>query len=573
MELELKSARHQIAWLSRQLFGQKADRVSMDQVHAEWTKFCKELETQISGTPTPAGQDVSTVSTSMQILLALVDKAGQGAAALLDSETATSLPDVAGGEAVESERAVPDSAEQPQTETTGETAPPTPDDNGGRSRKGHGRRRLPETLPTRYIVLEPDEIPEGAKRIGEKVSERLGIIPRHLEKIVIVRPVYAISENTDGEERTKTFKADRPSEMIPGGLFTPTGLGHVIAERFAWHTPWNRLSRKFAEGGFYLPKSTLSGVSIRAEPAARRVIDAMLKHAKGIAPAMHIDPTSVRFLERNACKKGAAWIRVALDVGVFVDFSRNLDGATAAPLLAGWRCPMVADGAQIFDHGVKQYQLERGGCWNHGRRKLVYVSPMDPRALAGIQPISELFKIEAEIADLDPDQKLEIRKQRSAPIVKKIFEWRDRMLKDPSLPSRGEFAKALRYLRNQEARLTLFLRDGRVLIHNNLAELGCRHIAVGRLNWTFLGSDAGAGAASVWLTLILSAAMWNLAPEGYLRDLFRVLPDWPQTRVLELAPHAWKATRARLIPGELMAEYGPLTIPERPGALPDIAQY
>ena len=39
--------------------------------------------------------------------------------------------------------------------------------------------------------------------------------------------------------------------------------------------------------------------------------------------------------------------------------------------------------------------------------------------------------------------------------------------------------------------------------------------------------------------------MHGLEPYAYLRDLLCVLPSWPQTRVLELAPANWKATAAR----------------------------
>ena len=53
-------------------------------------------------------------------------------------------------------------------------------------------------------------------------------------------------------------------------------------------------------------------------------------------------------------------------------------------------------------------------------------------------------------------------------------------------------------------------------------------------------------------------------PEAYLRDLFRLLPTWPQTRFLELAPKNWAATRARLDLDALALPLGPVLIPPRP---------
>lgn len=125
-------------------------------------------------------------------------------------------------------------------------------------------------------------------------------------------------------------------------------------------------------------------------------------------------------------------------------------------------------------------------------------------------------------------------------------------------------AGALRYLRNQEPRLELFLGNGEIPIHNNLTEHQTRHLAVGRKHWLFFGSEAAAEAACVWLSLVLSARMHGLDVERYLRDLFRVLPLSPASRIIELAPHRWTATRPRLDPLEMSRELGRLTIPPAP---------
>ncbi len=36
--------------------------------------------------------------------------------------------------------------------------------------------------------------------------------------------------------------------------------------------------------------------------------------------------------------------------------------------------------------------------------------------------------------------------------------------------------------------------------------------------------------------------MHGIEPQGYLRDLLCLLPSWPRSRVLELAPAYWKQT-------------------------------
>jgi hypothetical protein len=50
-------------------------------------------------------------------------------------------------------------------------------------------------------------------------------------------------------------------------------------------------------------------------------------------------------------------------------------------------------------------------------------------------------------------------------------------------------------------------------------------------------------------------------PEQYLEEVMRVLPHWPDSRYLELAPNNWARTRAKLLPSELDAPFGGFTIP------------
>lgn len=91
-----------------------------------------------------------------------------------------------------------------------------------------------------------------------------------------------------------------------------------------------------------------------------------------------------------------------------------------------------------------------------------------------------------------------------------------------------------------------------------------RRVATGRKAWLFCGSDDHAQAAGNLLTLIASARLHGLDPEQYLRDLFRVLPQWPRDRFIELAPKYWAATRARIDAAQLEVEIGWITIPPPP---------
>ncbi len=77
----------------------------------------------------------------------------------------------------------------------------------------------------------------------------------------------------------------------------------------------------------------------------------------------------------------------------------------------------------------------------------------------------------------------------------------------------------------------------------------------------FYGSDVHAQAAAAIFSLVASCRLHSLDPEQYLEEVMRVLPYWPDSRYLELAPNKWALTRAKLLPAELDAPFGSFTVP------------
>ena len=125
----------------------------------------------------------------------------------------------------------------------------------------------------------------------------------------------------------------------------------------------------------------------------------------------------------------------------------------------------------------------------------------------------------------------------------------------------GLVAAAFGYAVRQEAALRRFLDDGRLHMTNNHSERAVRTIAVGRRAWLFFGSDDHASAAANLFSLIASCELHGLDPETYLSEIIHVLPFWPRTRYLELAPRYWAATRARIPAAQLKVEIGDVTVP------------
>ena len=104
-----------------------------------------------------------------------------------------------------------------------------------------------------------------------------------------------------------------------------------------------------------------------------------------------------------------------------------------------------------------------------------------------------------------------------------MAKWLQKSL--PNVPPESAIAKALKYLHNQWPRLIRYLENGAYPIDNNPAENAIRPFAIGRKNWMFSTSQAGAKASANLYSLIETAKVNNLNPTDYLEKIFTDLPN------------------------------------------------
>lgn len=83
----------------------------------------------------------------------------------------------------------------------------------------------------------------------------------------------------------------------------------------------------------------------------------------------------------------------------------------------------------------------------------------------------------------------------------------------------------MQYLNNQWSRLIAYADDGSWPIDNNRAENTIRPFVIGRKNWLFSSSQAGAYASANLYSLIETAKANNLEPYPYLKEIFTLLPQ------------------------------------------------
>ena len=423
-------------------------------------------------------------------------------------------------------------------------------------RKVNKRRKdFPDHLPRRTTVHEVDREELPCPDCGEPRSEFGEETAQELERIeftyvhTIVRK-KCVCRRCEGN----IIVASGGQRVIEKSILGPGFLAQIIFERFGNHMPYARLEKKYKAEGLSISRSVMCSSVMRCaelfEPVYRAHIDDVLESLEN--SVLQSDDTTV--LQRNGNKPGQrdvfVWAWRNQHAGVFYTTSetRNRDGPKS--MLGDRRGRLQCDGHDCFS-GLDSSRIVRIGCWAHVRRYFEKAKKRgDANAQEVIDWIGVLFAVEREAKRLAKDESrivsdaelVALRQEKSKPVVLAIKAWLEHAkLHPPSLPE-GPLMKGVKYTLKQWGTLIRFLDDGRIReVSNNGCERALRAPVIGRKNWQFFGSEEGAKAAVVMMSLVQSCREHGINPLLYLRDVLHMISTTPHSHVGDLTPRGWKA--------------------------------
>lgn len=436
---------------------------------------------------------------------------------------------------------------------TGSESEPVEADSGesprrgqNRSRRGRptGRQELPAELPRRVVSLDVPEAERvcecGAEKrvIGEEVSEKLEYVPASFH-VVQTRRVKRACPKGHG-----VSVAPAPPQALEKSLAAEGLLAHIVVSKFADHLPLHRQEGILARNGVRLPRSTLCDWVRDVAEACSPIVEHMKSELLATS-YLQTDDTPVVVLKKLAGSfKGRLWAYLdPLERQVVYDATATHESAGPEAFLTGFRGYLQADAYTGYDGLFRGGGVIEVACWTHARRRFREALETDPRAALMVALIQELYRVEQEAEELPPEQRRAQRLQQSVPVLARIEELRNKL--EAEVLPKSPLGEALRYMGNQWAALQRYLEDGRLAIDNNGAENQLRIIAVGRKNWLFAGSLAGAKWAAILFSLVKSCRLVGVDPFLYFRDVLMRLPTHPQSRIGQLTPRRWAENLAK----------------------------
>ena len=244
--------------------------------------------------------------------------------------------------------------------------------------------------------------------------------------------------------------------------------------------------------------------------------------------------------------KGQMWILYnAASKLVLFAFSPTRATVNALKLLGNFKGLLMADAYTVYQRiarltGIDMVLLT---CWAHARRKYLesydHAQP-DPVVKEVLIRIGELYKIEKDIKDRSPEDKLHARKQ-SILILQSLKLYLLEQL--PRYAPKEAVAQAIQYSLNHWEALSAYPHHKNAIIDNNETERAIRPITISRKTSLFLGSVEQARGASLCYSLMECCRLHGVNQFEYMNDVLKIIETYPKQKLSELLPHNWKRTR------------------------------
>ena len=426
--------------------------------------------------------------------------------------------------------------------------------------KAHARKRqsgnvldiVPEGTPTEVVehrLSEEERICDTCgsvmEEIGKEVRRSLKMEPARfwIQEDVYYTYACKVCEKETGD--SVIVNTPKEPAVLPGSFASPEAIAHLMVQKFVMYSPLYRQEQEWGRQGLKLSRQVMSHWLLRAAedwlaPIYQELHRELLKR-----DVLHGDETTLQVLKepgKSAQSKSYMWLyRTGGDAEhpiVLYDYRPDRKAKNAEEFLEGFLGYLHADGYQGY-HKLRP-DIRVVGCWAHARRKFDEAVKSLPQkeqagcaALEGQAFCTKLFSIEKDIQGLPFEEKRKQRQNRTKPVLDALFSWAQE--KQKVTPPKSALGKALHYLKEQWPYLVRYLEDGRLEISNNRAERSIKPFVMGRKNWLFANTPAGAQASAVIYSLIETAKENDLDPYRYLVWLLHNAPeqsqkdeDWPE---------------------------------------------
>ena len=384
------------------------------------------------------------------------------------------------------------------------------------------------------------------KVIGKEVVRReLQYIPARVKVLEYVSYTYICPQCNEDDE-PYIVKSKAPKGLMKHSLASPSSVAWAMYQKYANGMPLYRQEKDWEQYGIELSRTTLANWIIYCADKYYKPMYDYFHKLMLRRQFLMADETTVQVLnepERRAQTKSYMWVyrtgEDGLDTIILYGYTPTRVGDNAAEFLKGFKGYLECDGYQGYN---KVSNIRRCACWARVRRYFIDAVPKGKEydysnpAVQGVQFCNKLFQYEDSYKKkgYSYEKRKEMRLKQEKPVLDAFWAWFDNL--NPVRNTRLD--KAVTYVKNRRDYLETYLEDGRCSFTNNLSENAIRPFTVGRKNWLFSDSAAGADASAIIYSIVEMAKAHELNIYKYLEYLLVHRPNnqMSDDKLEELSP-------------------------------------
>ena len=391
-----------------------------------------------------------------------------------------------------------------------------------RKKKKHpGRHPIPDHLPVRERIIEPDEDTSDMVLIGEEVTETVGFESGGPYKLITRRRKYAAKES-DENGKTKIIVGQVPQRPLERSIAEASLLAYLFVSKFVDHLPFYRQIQQFKRNyNWEISSSTLNDWFVNTCTLTERLYDHMRQQVLS-SDYIQADESPIKVLDSDkpkATHQGYQWVYRCGNTGIVLfNYRKGRGQYGPKEILNGYKGYLQTDGYKVYDKICRgKKEITQLGCWAHARRKFHEALDSDAeRGAFALDVIQNIYLQQRKCRDMTSADRYAYRKEHIKPLFEQLKKWAESQQMEV-LP-KSPIAKALHYLLTQWPKLIAVLEDGRFELDNNLIENTIRPLALGRKNYLFAGSHAGAQRIAMMYSFFATCKAKGVNPYTWLTE-------------------------------------------------------
>ena len=345
--------------------------------------------------------------------------------------------------------------------------------------------------------------------------------------------------------------ATMPLLPIYKGIAGSSLLTEILLQKYEYHMPFYRQIKQFEHLGIKgLTESTVDGWYKQVMILLKPLYEALKKEVfKSVYCQADETTTPVVDKEKHKASKEYLWmVRAVMERLVLFHYDK---GSRAGCVIEGlakehnFKGYLQCDGFAGYDSAFKtNMDVTLVNCMAHIRRKFEYALEQDKKnSEYALSKIGQLYQIEKECdnKEMSSPERKQMRQSKAKPIMEELKGWFEQMA--VKYGSNTLIGKASGYAYARWDNMMRYLEDGRIRIDNNLAENEIRPITLGRKNYLFCGNHEAAENMCIIVSLLSTCRNHGVNPREYLSDIIARMPYMEKAthdRLVELLPHRWK---------------------------------